>query len=156
MLYVRSKQEKIKERQTSMPATGRAALYGRRGDVEILLNRRKVRNVDKSDKWHGDIRSRSLREARNGERTSLSKRRKYATDPNSIYTHPKSFLNLLISPGLRMVGEGSALHIQQGAMTTPGFDVGRSNMGDPRVFSRKGLVSGEQSGLTVCGMAPIC
>jgi len=30
-------------------------LYGRRGDVEILLNRREVRNVDESDKWHGDI-----------------------------------------------------------------------------------------------------
>ena len=135
MLYVRSKQEKIKERQTSMPATGRAALYGRMGDVEILLNRRKVRNVDKSDKWHGDIRSRSLREARNGERTSLNKRRKYATDPKSIYTHPESFLNLLIGPGLRTVGEGSARCIQRGAMATPGFDVGRSNMGDPRVFS---------------------
>jgi len=55
MLYVRSKQEKIKERRTSMPATGRAALYGRRGDVKILLNRREVCNVDKSDKWHSDI-----------------------------------------------------------------------------------------------------
>ena len=50
-----------------MPATGHAASYGRRGDVEILLNHREVRNVDKSDKWHSDIRSRSLREARNGE-----------------------------------------------------------------------------------------
>jgi len=138
-----------------MPATGRAALYGRRGDVEILLNHREVRNIDESDKWHSDIQSQSLREARNGERTSLSKRRKYATDPNSIYTHPKSFLNLLISPGLRMVSEGSTLHVQRGAIITLGFDIGQSDMGDPRVFSRKGLVSGEQSGLTVCGMVPI-
>jgi len=55
MLYVQSKQEKIKERQTSMPVTGRTVLYGRRGDVEILLNHCKVRNINESDKWHGDI-----------------------------------------------------------------------------------------------------
>ena len=36
------------------------------------------------------------------------------------------------------------------------FVIGQSDMGDPKVFSQEGLVSGKQSVLTVCGPSPIC
>ena len=37
-----------------------------------------------------------------------------------------------------------------------GFVVGQSDMGDLKVFSQEGLVSGKQSDLTVYGLVPIC
>jgi len=92
---------------------------------------------------------------------NLSRRkRKYATETKTIYSESfhiqsKSFLHLLIGPDLGTVGEGSAQRVQQGAVSFSGFVVGRSNVGDPRVFSRRGLVRSEQGGLTACGMVPI-
>jgi len=35
-----------------------------------------------------------------------------------------------------------------------GFVIGRSDMGDPSLFSQEGLVSGEQSVLTVLSLTP--
>ena len=52
--------------------------------------------------------------------------------PESFY--PKSSLNILIDPDLGTVGEGSAQHIQRGAVATLGLDFGWSEMGDPSVF----------------------
>jgi len=49
--------------EPSMPATGRTALYGGESDVEILLIRREVRDVEHIDEGkgrYGDIRNRSL------------------------------------------------------------------------------------------------
>jgi len=36
-----------------------------------------------------------------------------------------------------------------------GFVVGRSDLGDPSLLSRGGLVSGERCVLTKCGLGPI-
>jgi len=55
------------------------------------------------------------------------------TKPKPNY--PESFLNLLISPDLGAVSEGSAKRIQHGAVVTLGLDIGQSDMGDLRVFS---------------------
>ena len=82
------------------------------------------------------------------ERTGLNqKRREHTTEPEPIY--PESFLNLLIGPDLGAVGEGSAKRVQRGAVATPGFDVGRSDMGDPRVFSREFLIRDNPGDLNV-------
>jgi len=60
---------------------------------------------------------------------------KHMTEPELIYIHPESSLNLLISPDLGAVDEGSARHVQRWAMVTLGLVVSRPDMGDPRVFS---------------------
>jgi len=124
-----------------------------------------VRDVERSDDggegWYGDTRGQSLklmREARNGERASLKRNKgeKRTTKPEPIYIYPESFLILLMGPDLGAVGEGSARHVQRGAMATPGLDVDRSDMGNPRVFSQEGLVRAEQGDLTARGKAPTC
>jgi len=88
------------------------------------------------------------------ERELKQKKVKHTRKPESFYS--KSFPNVLINPDLGMVGKGSALHVQLRGDVASGFVVGWSNVGDPRVLSQEGLVSGERSGLTVCGMVPIC
>jgi len=99
-----------------------------------------------------------MREARNGEQASLKRNKgeKRTTKPKPIYIYPESFLILLMGPDLGAVGEGSARHVQHGAMATPGLDIDQSDMGDLRVFSREGLVHAEQGDLTARGKALTC
>jgi len=94
----------------------------------------------------------------NEERASLKRNKgeKRTTKSEPIYIYPESFLILLMGPDLRAVGGGSARCVQRGAMATPGLDVDRSDMGNPRVFSREGLVHAKQGDLTARGKAPTC
>ena len=79
------------------------------------------RSDDEDEGWYGDTRRQSLklmREAKNGERASLKRNKgeKRTTKPEPIYIYPESFLILLMGPDLGAIGEGSAMHIQHGAM----------------------------------------
>jgi len=59
-----------------------------------------------------------MEKRKNGECELKQKKEKYATKPESFYS--KSFL---IGPDLRTVSEGSALHVQQGAMSSLGLSL---------------------------------
>jgi len=89
--------------EPSMPATGRVALYGGESDVEILLIRREVREVERIDDEgkgrYGDIQNRSLSLMRKSEKWRVNEanskeEKKYAQrkpiDSKSVLNPPES------------------------------------------------------------------